>query len=479
MFKLDKKIKWVLAFTLILLSFESSLSQTVISNIEIITSGNVETIYTSERSTIEVTVKNTGLSKDTFIISPGVWPSKLQVTVGLGRVTLNPGESEVIKLTFEPTEDAETGTVLSKFSVTSLNTGLSEYKDIIINVRRRTGTYISEIKLNQEIVKPGETLSIQPVLVNLDKTQSKHLMIKTKITKDKVLIQSFEEEVLLEPAKTQTLTTPFFIYNKYVYGIYNIETEMRDALGQTIHKKTANFAIQKFDDIKEEKTIISELLSRTVIINVTNKGNIPDSSYLVTESMPRTSKYFFYPEIEPTSEETKDNRIVYSWLISDLDPDQSRLIVYQFRYSNIVIVSSIIFLLFLIAITYYYKPTLAKKYPGKLSSDKETLVTLHLKNNSRSEIHNAIVRDKIPPIAVLVKEFTTIQPEIRTTHSGTDLIWRIDKLKPGEERILTYKIKPVMDIEGKTKLPKAYFTYRRGKGLIRKIAEKIVVKKNK
>ncbi|MFN6992142.1 MAG: hypothetical protein ACK4MM_05420 [Fervidobacterium sp.] len=460
---------------LILLIFLSSIgivaSQST-SGVEIELPSTPQTIYTLEKTYIDITIKNTGVNKDTFYIS--VWPSNW-VSLEKYFVTLNGGQSGTVKLTIEPPIDSDAGNVVFTVSARSIDTGASTSKDMILNIRRKTGAYISSIKLNQELVKPGDTLSIQPVLVNLDKTQSRHVIVLTKILKDGMSVYSFDSEVLLEPDKTKTLTLPFFVYNKYVYGIYTIDVLMTDQFGQPIHRKTTSFGIQKFDDIKTEKSVEGGFLYRIITINITNKGNIPDSSYVVTESIPRMSKYFFDPDVEPTSEERKDDRIVYSWIVSGLNPDESRIIKYQFRYSNIVILSGIVFLLLIIAVSYYYKPALIKRYSGLLSQEKETVVTLHIKNNSTREIYDVIVRDHVPPVAVVVKEFDTLVPEIRRTHNGTSLVWKIDKLKSKEERILTYKIKPVIDVEGRFKFPKARFSYKSGKNIINKIADKIII----
>ena len=60
----------------------------------------------------------------------------------------------------------------------------------------------------------------------------------------------------------------------------------------------------------------------------------------------------------------------------------------------------------------------------------------------------------------IIQKFDTRKPDIRVTSSGTHLTWNIDKLKPGEEILLTYKIKPLIDVIGKLTLPKSYLTYK-------------------
>ena len=77
---------------------------------------------------------------------------------------------------------------------------------------------------------------------------------------------------------------------------------------------------------------------------------------------------------------------------------------------------------------------------------------------------NLVVRDFVPAIATVVKKFDTLAPKIKRKAMGTELTWRIKQLKPKEERILTYRIKPVIEFIGKLKLPKAYLIYKTKSG---------------
>ncbi|MBU5689803.1 MAG: hypothetical protein QXM68_00205 [Candidatus Aenigmatarchaeota archaeon] len=454
----------IFAFVLILLS---SVNAVVIEFTQV-----PDTIYTLEKTEIKFKITNDGSKKDTYYI--GVWPTNW-VMLEKYFVILNPGESEIVSFVVEPPIDSNIGNVI--FTVTARSTDTKDYgsNDVVLNIRRRTGTYISQLKLNQEILKPGDTLVIQPLVVNLDKTQSKRVIISAKIFKEDKLIKSIEEEALIQPASTKTVSFPFEVKNIHTYGTYNVQVFMTDVYGSPIHSKSASFVIKKFDNFQENKYVDYGFLESTFTINITNKGNVPGASYIVTESMPKISKYFFYPEKEPDLSETTDNRVVYSWKISGLDPDETATIKYKLRFTNVAIAIFLSLLLISLIITIFHKPTLMKKYSSLIKPDKETLITLHVKNNSIRDIENIIVKDTIPSVFAIIKEFDTLKPEVKTTQTGTVLLWKIDKLKPKEDRVLTYKIKPVVNIEGKPKLPKAHFSYKLGKTIIHKVAEKIVL----
>jgi len=47
------------------------------------------------------------------------------------------------------------------------------------------------------------------------------------------------------------------------------------------------------------------------------------------------------------------------------------------------------------------------------------------------------------------------KPVIRKTNNGTRLVWEIDSMEPGEQRVFEYSIKPLVEVEGGITLPEA------------------------
>jgi hypothetical protein len=84
---------------------------------------------------------------------------------------------------------------------------------------------------------------------------------------------------------------------------------------------------------------------------------------------------------------------------------------------------------------------------------------LEIRNRTRNEIRDVLVRDFVPAVAMVVERFDTLRPMLRKVAGGTEVVWKIDSLGPGDERVLTYRIKPVVDIVGVLKLPKAYVRF--------------------
>ena len=73
-----------------------------------------------------------------------------------------------------------------------------------------------------------------------------------------------------------------------------------------------------------------------------------------------------------------------------------------------------------------------------------------------------MVRDWVSPLASVVNQFDSVKPVIRKSDAGTELIWKLDKIDKKDDRILSYKIRTM--INGEIKMPRAYIRYKNTKG---------------
>jgi len=72
---------------------------------------------------------------------------------------------------------------------------------------------------------------------------------------------------------------------------------------------------------------------------------------------------------------------------------------------------------------------------------------------------DVLIRDYLPASAHLIERYDTLRPIVKKVVGGAELSWKFDALRPHEERIITYRIKPVMEIVGEIRLPKANIRY--------------------
>ncbi len=431
------------------------------------------TVYAGQTNTLNILVTNNRGVEDTFYFSlwggPSIW-----TTLDVPWINLDAGETTDITLKIEPPRDAETGTHVLTFSVLSLNSDITESKDIYLDVLRGSDIFISDIALEKQTFSMGDAIIIEPTLINLNKKNPLETSVTTEILKDNLIVQKSGESITIEPKSTKRLTYRFEVKNTNEPGNYEIKVVARNMLNKILDERKTTFKIETVHKIDEEKETKNSILYSEIAIRIINNGNYVEKDFYVTESMPAISKNFFYPEIEPVSREEIENRVIYKWLIAELKPGQSVTIKYQLRFTNIVITACILIIAVIWVVWLLFRPIIAKSYIGFLAEKQEITISLTLKNKGRKTLKNVIVKDIVPPLASVVKKFETLEPKIVRKSKGTELTWNIKQIKPKEERILTYKMKPVIDIAGGLKLPKAFFTFETKKGKKKRILSKTI-----
>jgi uncharacterized protein (DUF58 family) len=161
----------------------------------------------------------------------------------------------------------------------------------------------------------------------------------------------------------------------------------------------------------------------------------------------------------------------YYWKLS-LGPNESKSI----SYSEIYWPSYAVILLGIVAAFIFYIQMSAFSITKNVISGtrvrpgKEISVALNLKNR-KNEIDRAVVRDVVPPNYSIVSKFETVKPVIRKIGEGIELNWKVSKLKPQEERVFHYTIKPIEPGEGR--LPSARVRAVHQDKLVQKSSNKI------
>lgn len=441
------------------------------SGIEIIAPGKATTVFAGQSTEIQILIKNTGSTTDIFYYS--IWPT-YWVSLSKNWDSLDAGEVTSLFMTIETPKDLEEGIIVFKFNVMSVDANYSESKEIYFDLNRLTNVYVSDLIIDKQSLNPGETLTIQPVINSIEKAYPVDILVTTKIMKENSVIQIFDDLIKIKPKSSEKLSDSFNIKMSYAPGNYKVISILKDKFNKTLDEKTINFEIKPFHKVDKYKETKNNLLYSSITIIVTNNGNTPEQNVYVSESLPEISSKFFYPEIEPASEEIKDNRVVFQWVINELNPGETQTITYQLRFTNVVIISIILLGAIVWIIWLLFRPKLTKDYIGLFGKDEEMTISLQVKNKGRRVIDKVMVKDFVPAVAQVVAKFDTLTPVLKRKASGTELTWIVKQLKPKDERIITYKIKPVIDVVGEFKLPKAHLMYETKKGRKYRILSKTI-----
>ena len=438
-------------------------------------------VNTTETEFTIITVHNNRNVEDTFSLT--VWPSIKWggVTPNLEKYLLKvPAESSAsTKLYLTAAGDADE--VVTNFLVTAKslnNASVIDSANVKVQILRKTSVYISDVKLDTYVVNPGDSITATVTATNSADADSDPLKLQTNVRTSAEILKRFDDELDEIGGESTKSVQHTYTTGKYLSpATYSVEVILKDSLNRMIDTRSVTFRVERVKNLVQSGSLSYSIFSQIKTITIKNEGNVLEEGFYVTESVPVYVKNFFYPEVEPATIEEKDNRIVYSWYISSLQPGSEATIKYEVRFFSIWLIGLAVIGVVVLAFKYAYTPRIIKKHSlfGKIERGKEIMISLEVRNPTLHEIKNVEVMDLVTPIANVVDKFDTMKPSIKRMDHGTELTWSIRSLRPMEERVLTYRIKPVVEIIGTLMLPKARITYLDRKKRKKDIASKVVI----
>lgn len=407
-------------------------------------------------------IKNNQVRSDTFQISPdslSVHPFSdivYTITSADSQLEIPTNQEKGTTVTIKYKEDVKPGrNYVSYVWIKSINNQNVKVKQpISAYVISQKQIIDSQIKLPQEII-PGKKIPYEINFKNQINENFENLDIF--ITSPVYSEQSY---ISLEPYEEKSKTFNFNVASLTSQGEYTLSVRLFD--GDKIKgEKLIKFKVQESSELSLEKDTKKSFLSSTLFLNYKNVGN---SQIDETVTYPKIS--FFkklFTKVTPKTEVIKqDNNYVYSWNFI-LEPGETFNIEISTSYTWLFIIG--ILILLALGIFYYLKTrhvTIKKKAFKITESDATTKlkVLLHIINKTTSETHQIRVIDLLPNMVKLDEEFGSLRPQhIQKGSAGVRLIWEIPLLEPGEERVISYKVKSKMHVIGKIALPSASVQY--------------------
>jgi len=436
-------------------------------------------IYAGKSGSIEVTVFNNQNFTDTFSIT--VWPPQLgDVTTSIENPNLRikAKSNESTKISFSAPECADESTIQFEVSASSTTTNASASQNILLSVLRAFTVCISDFKLDKYgEIEPNESLKITTYLTNPTSKLSPQFFIQVNIKLENRTVGSFDETI--QPILQKSTKIVSYVYNFSEHaspGRYRIEVLLKDELNNLKARKEETINMKIVNKTSTQSWTDVGILSAVTTIKVKNEGNVP-VPIKITTSIPSFVKNLFFTEFEPTLETSKDGWIEYEWDFESVKPGDEVMIKYEIKLLYVWLFALGTVIVVILAFKFVYGPTVVKKYkPITPTLGKEITIALEIKNKSRHEIENVEVKDFVPALFEVSERFDTVRPEsIKKVKGGTVLTWKFNLLKPLEERVLTYKIKPKMEISGTFKLPNAYVKYLDRKKEVKSIVSKSIL----
>lgn len=403
-------------------------------------STDIKDVYLAGKSdTLTLTINNQG-NTDWFTIS--VLGEDDWVVEENPLAQINVGESKTINIIVNPPKGTDSMIKGYYLTIARVSTGESlPTQTLLINIRQPGPAIIKDLKLNCEFCEVSE-LFVSGTVKNTGNT-SRNITLRLDalpgIGSETILIGEL-------PIRGIKDFTDSFLIGDLKSGEYWIYGYLTDETGE-LYNESIKFTIPVIRNVIYNKSVSSTPFGNFVTLTAENKGNTIADAEMTSEISKEW--YSIYSGSTP-SRKNGD----YIWGVR-LNPKESKIINYtEIFWPTYMFIG----ILLIIAFYGYYQLTaltLTKKVGRKtVVRGKPITVSLHVKNRRR-DMGNVIVRDLIPENFDVVSKFRTVKPIIRKVGRGTELVWRIGKVNPHEERIIDYVVKPKIDLVGKLQLPSA------------------------
>lgn len=404
-----------------------------------------------ESAEIHVSVTNNGAEKRTFAINyqasnPG-WYFLPDYSL-----VVPAGETRNATLYAHPGKEALEGNVGVIITVSS--DGEKVTKRPSYSIVRDRDLLITEMRTDSDSYRPGElvnaTLDIKNVRSH-DLGWNEYRAVFSMAGEAKTvpvphMIAGQEER--LEAA---------FQLDDQAAGNREVTVRVETLDGQVQDSRTANIGIEDTENIQVEQSTAFQLLTSEGRINITNDGNVESGITTVSTDIPGYLRFFTSFDTQPSEIWSQGWNTVYTWDVAALEPGESRTISYTVNHWVPVAILVLVLLSVGIAVREYRKPTIDKQVYTKNGTRS---VHIRVKNRSGRTVDDMVVKDFIPSIHSLVEKFDASPPDrIRRGEETTEVEWRLGRFEPGEERILTYSIRPQVEVEGDVTLPSAHLEY--------------------
>lgn len=352
-------------------------------------------------------------------------------------------------------------------TVKMVGSNMKDEKDVLLEIQSLIPpeqSYLPAIRgevYMQDDTDPRDELKIRVKLVNQNRRTLEKVDVKIRsstINKDyEASLEPLEEKELKFFIKLPPRTPP----QKDLIKVSIIVPEKDQAFRFDLDPMPLE--ILDYSDFKQELKTEEGFLKTTYLATLANNGNIPYEDQYKVEST--FFKNIFVTTV-PRAEKIKGNLI---WDI-ELQSGESELIMYTFNYQPLLIIAIVLVVL---SISYYLfrSPVILKKTATVIATKEggisELKVIIEIVNRSKKQVKKIKLIDTVPRIAQLAHDYDvgTLKPDNVVKHEkkGTLVKWSIDSIDPGEERVISYKVKSKLSILGGVTLPSAAAKFEFGK----------------
>lgn len=418
-------------------------------------------IVIDEIAEFNVTITN-NLEKDQeFTIKKAGYPFWDMFTQPLQNpITLNvpSASTDSLKLFVDPLYITSVDTYTLDMSVVS-SAGEEQKVPVTIGIKSTEpliGGYIPTVltstSISPEAIDPREEFRIRVVLNNQNIIDYLNLTIKVEsnLFKDELYVplKPKEEKTVEVAKKLDAMTAPQ--QDRMIVAVFKDERLIVSPIVKEFEVK--EYAIK--EDLPKEQSFLK------IRKGVKVTSNNPDYKGVIR--VETTSLKNLFLTTSPRAEIIKENNKQYLVWHIGLGKDRRFVVYTSENYRPIVV----IILMIIAALVLYFvfrSPIVVRKGIANVGMSEggvsEAKVVVRVKNRSANQLSNIEVVDNVLHIAHVEKELSigSMQPHAVLQHPKKGIIikWTIEALEPGDERVLSYRMKSRLAILGEFNLPSA------------------------
>jgi hypothetical protein len=401
------------------------------------------TVQPGQAANLQVTISSNVKTGGIYLFVSG-GPSNL-INLGTSYISL-PSKEVKVPLVFYP--NYVPGTYTYKvLAQSSAYPQLAEETQVTLNVLDSDGVILSEGKIERK----GNNAIVTMVLQSEEKQDA---VIEFTLTDGSGVVgatYTVTEEV--EGKKTVELSFPLA---SVVAGEYTARAVVKGR-GIALTEKMSVDPVRMVVETQEDQ---GGGLYDEHKIKVSNDGNVVEDEYTIEANVPTGFVTF-------SQQPQKCEDGVCEWVLPAMNPRDGFEIVYRVEYWPLVAEGLMIAVLVSAFVVFGWNRVNNPSIVKRVEERRGTYTAVIEVRNAARKITNVTVKDFVTPLFEVDKSFEAAKPEMKHSAEGTELTWSMPELSPGEQRIIHYKMRPV--INGHLRVAKAsmkYTTPSGGKGRV-------------
>jgi len=439
---MNRKILGLLAIFVVLASISIASARADSDKIEF--SGDFDKVITSDEVAIfELALQNNNAptSIELSIGDDFGWEIEFSDT----EISVSKGDEHAFDITLTPPEHVEAKTYFFELHATSDGESLGAITLEVSIGKDITPIVLKELDLPRDFY-PGQTVPVTLVLYNnnfYSETNVKLTIESSALEEPFSVIKSFDGK------ETKTLTGELTVAPFLEAGKYTVFVRGSNGKIYTIYEKKINVPAEGSMVVEED--IHYGFLKSTHTVTITNKANyVLEDVYKL--NVGGASRFFTFV----TPEADRRDGGTYEYDIS-LASGESTVIEYTVSYLPMIIG----FVLLALLVLWFYsrkKCRIEKRVIATKGADGKSMVkvSIRFKNKLHKTLRDIQITDRVPASLKLVHRASSMRPDIiKQRGSHAVLTWKIPKLEPREERIVSYYVKASVRLVGRVSLPPA------------------------